>query len=290
MLTEREAHMVLAAYGIPTVETRVAANSEEAEAVASDLLSPHTQVDQLVVKILSKDNSHKTDLGGIRLGLLSSQQVADAAFEMQGLITAQRPDARIDKFVIQPMIPMHNAYELIAGLSLDRVFGPVLMIGAVDTSVEIVTDKSLALPPLNDTLAANMIDQTRISRLIETYRDRPAADRAAILDVLMKLSNLSASMPEIVELDISPLLAKEDGVIALEARIRVEPAPVHRQGDNPRFAIRPYPKQWDQMIDTPEGGLRLGPIRPSDKATYPAFIEKLSKQDIRFRFFGFFSN
>lgn len=284
MLTEPEAHAVLAAFGVPTVETRTAETPEEVGAVAEDLLSAGH--DQLAVKIWSKDITHKSDMGGVQLNLLTAAAASEAANAMLSHLRHVQPGADISGFVIQPMIRRADAHELIVGLSVDRVFGPVVMVGAGGTSVEVVADKALGLPPLDNVLAADMLDRTRISKLLAGYRNRPAADRSAILDVMVRVSQLSAHIPEITELDINPLLVDSESVIALDARIRVAPAPVHQPGENPAFAIRPYPASWDTVADTASGSVRMRPIRPSDEMLYDEFFNHLKHQDLRFRFFG----
>lgn len=284
MLTEPEAHSVLAAFGIRTVETRTATTPEEVGAVAEDLISEGH--DHLVLKIWSKDITHKSDMGGVLLNLPSAVAASEAAAAMQSRISQTQPGADISGFVVQPMIRRKEAHELIVGLSVDRVFGPVIMFGAGGTSVEVVADKALGLPPLDNVLAADMLDRTQISKLLAGYRNRPAAHRDAILDVLVSISQLSAHVPEIIELDINPLLADPSGVIALDARIRVGPAPVHQVGENPAFAVRPYPVGWDTVVDTSKGPLRLRPIRPSDETIYPEFFAHLTARDLRYRFFG----
>lgn len=289
LLSEPEANAVLTAYGIPSVDTRVAVSPEEAEAVASDLLSCNG-TERLAVKILSRDISHKSDVGGVQLHLTSPADVQSATERLLGNIARLRPDARLDGVVVQPMIELENAHELIAGLSVDRVFGPVMLFGAGGTSVEVVADKTQALPPLDMILAKDMIAQTRISRLLAGYRDRPAADREAIALVLVRISQMAADLPELLEMDINPLLAGESGVIALDTRIVVAPAPRAKPGDNPAFAIRPYPSGWDRSVPIRSGRLRIRPIRPADEALYPDFIEKLTARDIHLRFFGAFSH
>lgn len=284
MLTELEAHAVLAAFGIPTVDTRTAETPEEVGAVTEDLLSAGH--DQLALKIWSKDISHKSDMGGVQLNLLTATAASDSAASMLFHFRHLQPDADISGFVIQPMIRRAGAHELIVGLILDRVFGPVVMVGAGGTSVEVVADKALGLPPLDNVLAADMLDRTRISKLLAGCRNLAAADRNAILDVMVRVSQLSAHIPEITELDLNPLLVDSAGVIALDAHIRVAPAPVHQAGENPAFAIRPYPASWDTVFDTKFGSLRIRPIRPSDELLYEEFFKHLKPQDLRFRFFG----
>jgi acetyltransferase len=175
---------------------------------------------------------------------------------------------------------------LIVGLSDDRTFGPVVLFGAGGTSVEVVADRALALPPLDLALAEQMIGRTRIARLLRGYRDRPAADTRAIAETLVRLASLSADMPEVLEVDINPLLADENGVLALDARIAVVRADPVAPGGNPRFAIRPYPSAWDRPAETRDGTVRIRPIRPEDETLFAVFLQLLTPEDIRFRFFA----
>ena len=214
MLTEPEAKAVLSAYGIPTVATRVAASPQEVEAIAAGLLQ---QAPALAVKILSKDISHKSDVGGVRLGLRSAQEAVRAAEQMLKRVAELKPDARIEGFTVQPMVMRPNAHELLMGVYQDRLFGPMILFGAGGTATEIIHDTAVALPPLDDELARDLMEQTRIYKLLEGYRDRPPADLAAIAEALRRLSQLVVDCPAVKELDINPLLADETGVIALDA-------------------------------------------------------------------------
>jgi acetyltransferase len=273
---------VLSAYGIPTVATRVAASPQEVEAIAEGLLQ---QAPALAVKILSKDISHKSDVGGVRLGLRSAQEAVHAAEHMQRRVHEFKPEARIEGFTVQPMVMRPNAHELLMGVYQDRLFGPMILFGAGGTATEIIHDTAVALPPLDTTLALDLMAQTKICRLLEGYRDRPPADLAGIASALVRLSQLVIDCPAVKELDINPLLADEMGVIALDARIRIDPAEVEKDGPNPRLAIRPYPNQWERWTETADGErILIRPIKPVDEHLYGAFIDKLSPEDIRFRF------
>ena len=282
MLTEPEAKAVLSAYGIPTVATRVAASPQEVEAIADGLLQ---QTPALAVKILSKDISHKSDVGGVRLGLRSAQEAVRAAEQMQRRVAELKPEARIEGFTVQPMVMRPNAHELLMGVYEDRLFGPMILFGAGGTATEIIHDTAVALPPLDAELARDLMEQTRIYKLLEGYRDRPPADLAAIAEALRRLSQLVVDCPAVKELDINPLLADETGVIALDARLRIEPSEVEMAGPNPNLAIRPYPNQWERWIAT-DNGFRVfvRPIKPADEHLYGDFVAKLSREDIRFRF------
>ncbi|HEY7547933.1 MAG TPA: acetate--CoA ligase family protein, partial [Hyphomicrobiaceae bacterium] len=234
MLSEVEAKALLACYGIPVVPTEVASSPAEVATLAARWIGSHGAC---VVKILSDDITHKSDVGGVRLGLERAEEARQAAQDMQDRIARLMPQARVKGFTVQPMIRRPRATELIAGMSVDPTFGPLLTFGAGGTAVEVVRDTAHALPPLDLKLANDLMRQTRVWRLLQGYRDRPAADVAAIADALVRLGYLVARHPEVREVDINPLLADETGIIALDARVRVEAA------GHPRvpMAIRPYP-------------------------------------------------
>ncbi|MEO1102361.1 MAG: bifunctional acetate--CoA ligase family protein/GNAT family N-acetyltransferase [Pseudomonadota bacterium] len=288
LLNEVEAKAVLAAYGIPTVPSSVARNASEAADIARHLLRDGAK--SVVVKILSRDISHKSDVGGVRLNLTSPHEVREATNAMMERARAVRPGAHIEGVVVQPMIHRAAAHELILGINDDLVFGPVILFGSGGTAVEVVADKALALPPLDRTIAADLIAQTRIGALLKGYRDRPAADLAAVQSALIALAHLAADFPQIAELDINPLLADSDGVVALDARVAVRPAEAVPAGGNPRLAIRPYPSGLECVLKGRQGPITIRPIKPSDEAYYPEFLSKISAQDVRRRFFGAFSN
>ncbi|HEX7074250.1 MAG TPA: bifunctional acetate--CoA ligase family protein/GNAT family N-acetyltransferase [Hyphomicrobiaceae bacterium] len=280
VLSEVEGKSLLAAYGIPTVPTEVARDPEEVAAIASRILQEHAAC---VVKVLSDDISHKSDVGGVRLGLERATAARDAAQDILARVARQLPDARVQGFTVQPMIRRPRAHELIAGMAVDRTFGPVLLFGAGGTSVEVVNDTAQALPPLDMNLARDLMERTRIFRLLRGYRDRPAADLDRIAESLVRLSYLVARHPEIREIDINPLLADESGVIALDARVKVED-----ERKNPRvpMALRPYPSEWVKGIELKGiGEIRLRPIRPEDEPLYADFFPRLTPEDQRLRFF-----
>src|SRR5665648_783101 len=169
------------------------------------------------------------------------------------------------------MIMRKHAHELLIGVYEDRLFGPMILFGAGGTATEIIRDTAVALPPLDLELARDLMEQTRIFKLLEGYRDRPPADLGAIADILVRLSQLVVDCPAVMELDINPLLADEMGVIALDARIRIDPTEVEKDGPNPRLAIRPSPNQWERWTETVEGErILIRPIRPADEHLYGA--------------------
>ena len=282
LLTEPEAKAVLSAYGIPTVPTRVAANAKEVGEIARGLLE---QSPAIALKILSEDISHKSDIRGVRLGLQSVAEAARVAELMEARAHELRPEARLQGFTVQPMVARSDSHELLMGVYEDPLFGPMILFGAGGTAAEAIHDTAVALPPLDGELARDLMSQTRIFKLLEGYRDRPAADLDAIAGALVRLSQLVVDCPAVRELDINPLVADETGVIALDARIRIEPSEVEKVGPNPRLAIRPYPNEWETWAATDNGQrIFIRPIRPPDEHLYGDFIAKLSPEDIRFRF------
>jgi acetyltransferase len=277
-LTEPEAKAVLAAYGIPVAATRTVSGAEEAVAAAAAIGFP------VAVKILSPDITHKSDVGGVALDLADAVQVRTAVEGMRGRIAQAAPGARLEGFAIQSMVRRPNAHELIIGASEDPQFGPVILFGHGGTAAEVIADRALAMPPLNMRLAQDLMAQTRVYRLLRGYRDRPPADLDAVAVTLIKTAQLVIDLAEIAELDINPLLADPDGVIALDARIRVAAAAGPQER---RLAIRPYPKELEDEIRLTDGRrLLLRPIRPEDEPMLIAGFHKLSPENVRLRFFA----
>jgi acetyltransferase len=279
-LSEVEAKALLGCYGIPVVPTNVASSPAEVATHAARWIASHGAC---VVKILSDDITHKSDVGGVRLGLERAEEAQQAAQDMLERVGRLRPQARVKGLTVLPMIRRPKAIELIAGMSVDPTFGPFLMFGAGGTAIEVIRDTAHALPPLDLNLAHDLMRQTRVWRLLQGYRDRPAADVAAIAEALVRLSYLVARHPEIREVDINPLLADASGIIALDARARVEdPTGCPRVP----MAIRPYPSEWvaEARIEA-LGAVRIRPIRPEDESLYVAFFARLTPEDQRLRFF-----
>lgn len=281
MLGEVESKRMLAAYAIPVVETVVVRDDDEVESEAARLITAHGTV---ALKILSEDIPHKSDVGGVRLNLATPREALNVAREMRERVGRLMPGARIEGFTLSPMIVRRDAHELILGMTVDATFGPMLMFGAGGTAAEVMHDIALALLPLDMKLAADLIAETRIARLLRGYRDRPPADVEAIAAALVGLSAMIVAHPEIRELDINPLLADDKGVIALDARVRIAD-----EAKSPRvaLAIRPYPVEWERRLhhDT-LGSLIVRPIRPEDERLYETFARHLKPEDIRLRFFA----
>jgi acetyltransferase len=277
-LTEPEAKAVLNAYGVRVVETIAVATADEAVAAAAAIGRP------VALKILSPDITHKTDVGGVELNLASAERVRACAERMLERVRAERPDARIEGFTVQEMAPVREAVELIVGVAEDPLFGPVILFGHGGVAVEVIGDKALGLPPLNLHLAREMMSRTRVVALLGSYRGHPPADLDAIAATLVKVAQLVIDFSEVAELDINPLLALPDGVLALDARIRVaEPA---LQGTR-RLAIRPYPKRLEKEAHLADGrSLLLRPIRPEDEPLIQDTLSKSTPEDLRLRFFA----
>ncbi|HEY2925374.1 bifunctional acetate--CoA ligase family protein/GNAT family N-acetyltransferase [Piscinibacter sp.] len=278
MLDELEAKTVLKAYGIPTVPTLASGPTAAAAAGAAQALGY-----PVALKIRSPDITHKSDVGGVRLNLRDEHELRQAADQMLARVHELQPGARIAGFTVQAMATRPLAQELIVGASVDPVFGPVLLFGQGGTAVEVLADRAIALPPLNRVLARELVSRTRVARLLAGYRDHPPARLDSICDTLVALSQMLADLPELAELDINPLWADHDGVIALDARLRVSR---DRRAGAANFAITPYPVELAQTVAWQGGTILMRPIRPEDEPQHRAFIEQLQPQDLRLRFFS----
>ncbi len=289
LLSEPEAKRVLAACGIPVVATEVARDPAEAGRLAAKIGGP------VALKIVSPDITHKSDAGGVALNLAPAQ-VETAAGYMLERVRQHAPQARIEGFAVQAMIQRDMALELILGMSVDPVFGPVLLFGHGGVAVERIADSALALPPLNMALAYDAMRRTRVFRLLEGYRARPPAALDAIAATLIAIGQAVVELPQIAEFDINPLLADAQGVLALDARIKVQAAAGRDgqgdgqggdQGGEKRLAIKPYPRQLERQIALRDGSAAmLRPIRPEDEPTLQATFDRLDKEDVRMRFFA----
>lgn len=279
LLNEVEAKSVLAAYGIPVVETELAPTIEAAAELAQKIGFP------VVLKILSPDINHKSDVGGVALNLASAQEVRTAAQNMMIRVGQLRPNSQLTGFTVQAMINRPGAHELILGVANDGTFGPIMLFGHGGIAAELINDRSVSLPPLNLVLAEKLVANTRIFKLLQGYRDRPEADLPGLYLTLVKLSQLVIDIPEILELDINPLLLDEHGAIALDARIKI--APTALRGSD-RLAIRPYPKELEEIFTIAgevNNTVLLRPIIPTDAESYQLFIQSLGQEDARNRFF-----
>jgi acetyltransferase len=275
-LMEHEAKELLAAYGIPVVDTRVAREAGELCAIADELGFP------LVLKILSPDITHKSDVGGVVLDIETTAGLQAAAQAMLARCRSEYPAARLQGFTVQRMIRRDHAVELIVGIALDATFGPIVLFGQGGIAVEVVADKAVALPPLNRALARELISRTRVHHLLTGFRNRPAVDCSTLELALVQVAQLAVDCAEIVELDINPLLADEHGVLALDARVALQRTSLRSVE---RLAIRPYPKELEELIEFDGRRVLLRPIRPEDLPQHRAFLARVSAEDLRTRFF-----
>lgn len=273
MLSDLEAKAVLAAYGVPVLAVETAPTPKDAAGVARRLGG------LVALKILSPDISHKSDVGGVALDL-APEAVEAAAEAMLARVRQAAPRAALTGFMVQAMAGKPRAHELIAGLAADPTFGPVVLFGAGGTAVEVLADRAVGLPPLNEPLAQEMVARTRIAKLLAGYRDRPPADRGAIADVLIRLSALAVDLPRVAELDINPLLADEAGVLALDARIRVSAKPAARP------AISPYPANLTRVLKIADETLQVRAVRPDDAPRLVDLVARSEMEDVRLRFRG----
>ena len=277
-LDPAEVASFLGCYDIPFVRTEAVSDAASAAQAAAQIKAP------VALKIRSRDVIHKSDVGGVVLDLADPSQVEAAAWQMNENVTRALPKAKLEGFIVQEMIHRPGAFELIAGVSTDPTFGPVILFGHGGTAVEILQDKSLELPPLNTALARAQIGRTRIAALLKGFRGRPAADIGAVVNVLIQLSRIVTDHAEITEVDINPLLCDSRGVIAVDGRIRVRATAVSSES---RLAIRPYPQQFESVILTPEGhAYSVRPIRPEDESALRQFADEAGAENLWHPFFS----
>jgi acetyltransferase len=280
VLSSAESKALLGVCGIPVNPIERAASADEAVRLAEQLGMP------VVMKIDSPDITHKSDVGGVRLDLKSAKAVRGAWESMMADVAAAQPKARIAGATIEPMIQRADARELLLGMVQDTVFGPVMTFGAGGIAVEVLRDRAVALPPLNAMLIDNMVAKTRISKMLGEFRGAAAVDRAALESALLHLSEMACELPWIREVDINPLLADGQGVIAVDARVVVGPATANDRRDRyARLAIHPYPSDLTTQWPLADGTLvTMRPIRPEDAQIEMEFVRGLSAESRYFRF------
>jgi acetyltransferase len=278
-LSTIEVDHLLKAYRIPTPELRsVPATPEAAVRVANEIGYP------VALKIDNDTVQHKTDIGGVILGLRNQKELIEACAKMQERLRFASPNLRVERFAIQAMIDKSAMLELIVGSNVDSVFGPVIVFGQGGTAVEIIGDRAIGMPPLNAILAEDLIFRTQISKQMAGFRGKPPLNVEAISDVLVALSAMLAEIPEISELDINPLCVDSKGVIALDARIHLS---ARAPGGVRHFAILPYPDELIETVSWNAEVISLRPIHPGDELQHRQFLERLSPEDVRMRvFFG----
>ena len=279
-LTQSEVDRFLDAYNIPRAKGSLAKNSDQAVMVASGIGFP------VVMKIASQDLLHKTDIGGVVTGVNSAQAVRDTYAKIMERAKNAKPDARIDGIYVQQMIPGID-YELILGAKKDADFGSVILFGMGGIGVELLKDVAIGLPPLNQVLARRVIEETRIYQaLSKGMRNKPPIDLRILEQLMMRFSNMIVDFPEIAEMDINPLVVSNGKLQVVDARMILDPKALDQPDHHPHLVIMPYPTKYVtpwKMKDGTEVILR--PIRPEDEPIESEFIQGLSKETSRFRFF-----
>jgi acetyltransferase len=280
VLTEMESKALLSAFHIPVARTMVAHSPNEALLIAQQLGFP------VAMKVNSQDITHKSDAGGVRLNLNNAHEVRAAYQHILDNVQHNRPDARLDGISIEPMIVKQNGRELMIGVTSDPVFGPVIIFGAGGTTVEIMGDRAVALPPLNNFLVRELIQETHIAKMLGAFRNMAPANMDALEDVLLRVSEMACELPLLKEMDINPLILDENGALAADARVVME----YRQPSADRYAhmaIYPYPTQLVSQWQLADGtDITIRPIRPEDAELVQSFVRGLSEESKYFRFMG----
>jgi acetyltransferase len=277
ILTEVESKRLLSAYGIPTVPTEVATSKEEAVELAEKFGYP------VVLKLYSETITHKTDVGGVRLNLCDPQAVSSAFAKIQSAVAEKVGASHFQGVAVQPMVRLEG-YELIIGSSLDSQFGPVLLFGTGGQLVEVFKDSALALPPLNTTLARRLIEQTRVYKALKGVRGRPPVDLDALEKLMVQFSYLVVEQRWIKEIDINPLVASPERLVALDARVVLH-GPEVTEDKLPKLAIRPYPTQYVAPFTMKDGAtVTIRPIRPEDEPLMVKFHNMLSERSVMMRY------
>ena len=278
ILGEMESKALLSAFHIPVAQTMVARSPNEALLIAQQLGFP------VAMKINSPDITHKSDVGGVKLNLVNALEVRAAYHEIVESVKINRPEAYVNGISIQPMIVKPNGRELMIGVVNDEVFGPIITFGAGGTTVEIVDDKSVALPPLNTFLAKDLIKGTQIVKMLGAFRNMPAANMEALESVLLRVSEMVCELPMLMEMDINPLILDENGVLAADARIVLGTRPPSTD-PYAHMAIYPYPSHLVSNWQLADGAnVVIRPIQPEDVWLVKEFVKNLSDESRYFRF------
>lgn len=283
LLNESESKQLLQCYHIPIVETLIATDEKTAVAHAERLGYP------IVLKLFSETITHKTDVGGVKLNLENSKEVEKAFHEIKESVTRLAGISHFQGVTVQPMITLQQGYELILGSSTDPQFGPVLLFGTGGQLVEVFKDKALAIPPLTQNLARNLMEKTKIYEALQGVRGRKAVNLQLLEQLIVQFSQMIVENPRIKECDINPLFASDKMILALDARIVLHDRAIP---DNqlPQLAIRPYPMNYvSSFILRDKTAIRLRPIRPEDESLIIQFHKELSEDTVRQRYFEFVS-
>jgi acetyltransferase len=288
VLSENDSKDLLASYGIPVTRPEPARSAEEAVGLAGRMGYP------VVLKILSPDITHKTDAGGVALDLEDAGAVREAFQAMMRAVTERAPGARVDGVTVQKMVRTKDGVEMILGIKKDPTFGTIVMAGMGGTAAEIYKDRTIGFPPLNERLARRMLESLKMRPLLQGFRGRPASDFGKLVESLVRLSYLAADFPEVKELDINPLLATPEGVVALDARVVVDKTAAPDPGrPYAHLALRPYPEEFVRKTRLRDGAeILLRPIKPEDEPLWLDLLGSCSKESIysRFRYFFFWQS
>jgi len=278
LLSSAETRAIMHAFGVPITPAIEVSSATQAMVAAESLGFP------VSLKINSPDLTHKSDVGGVKLNLSDVHEVRIEFTKMIERITKENPNANILGVTVEPMFKRPYSRELLVGVMRDPVFGPAITFGSGGTAVEVIKDRSIALPPLNQFLANKMITDTKVSKMLKPFRGYPAANHEAIVNTLMRISDMVAQLPEIQELDINPLFADEQGVMAVDARITVKSLHANHKPYQ-HMAIHPYPSELIHSIETPKGlTIQIRPIQPEDAELELEFVKSLSERSRYLRF------
>jgi acetyltransferase len=278
VLTEMESKALLAAFHVPVTRTMLARSANEAMLIASQLGYP------VALKIDSPDISHKSDVQGVALNVMTATQVRDTFNDMLAAVQRAQPSAKINGVTIQPMSGKKRGREIFIGLTTDEAFGPVVTFGAGGTMIELIADRAMELPPLNQFLAHRLIERARVAEMLAGWRGAAPADLLAVEQILLRVSEMVCELPQLREMDINPIIVDEHGAVAVDARIVIDHAPPAARDYN-HLAILPYPSAHEREWPMKGGGLyTIRPIRPDDADMLQAFVRSLSQESRYFRF------
>jgi acetyltransferase len=278
-LTEMESKSLLSAFHITVTRTMLARTATEALMIGSQLGYP------VALKISSPDIPHKSEVGGVALGVRNASEVRSRFAEMMTTIRGALPDARIEGLTIQEMGSKPNGREICVGVVRDSLFGPIITFGAGGTMIELIHDRSVELPPLNRFLARRLIERTRVAQTLYAHRGIPEANMTAIEDLLVRVSEMVCELPWLKEMDINPVIVDEHGALAVDARIVVEQGPPIGADRHSHMAIMPYPAHLAEEVPLPDGlNYLIRPIRPEDAEQLQRFVRALSSESRYFRF------
>ncbi|MGZ8190013.1 MAG: bifunctional acetate--CoA ligase family protein/GNAT family N-acetyltransferase [Methylococcaceae bacterium] len=277
VLTAQEAKAILAAFHIPVTQTIKVSNAKDAMIAAETMGFP------VVLKVNMAEFSHKSDIGGVRLNINSVQDISRNFIEMETAIKQKYPEIKEVGMTVEPMFKSTSGRELMIGVVRDPVFGPAISVGLGGTMVEILQDSAVALPPLNAYMVEQMIAKTKAAKYLRAFRQLPPANTKALVDVLLNISTMVSELPEILELDINPLIVDEHGVMAVDARIKAQIS--HQLTRYAHMAIHPYPHELTQHYQLTNGiNITIRPIRPEDAVMETNFVNRLSERTKYFRF------